>query len=52
MQHQGIAPDHVHEDADSVEHIISGDVEELLLETLDRPGKDPHDQEIPYSDQS
>jgi manganese/zinc/iron transport system permease protein len=48
----GIAPDHVHEDADSVEHIISGDVEELLLETLDRPGKDPHNQEIPYSDES
>ncbi len=44
----GIQADHVHEDADSVEHIISGDVEELLLEVLDHPQKDPHDQEIPY----
>ncbi len=44
----GIASDHVHEDADSVEHIISVDIEELLLEDLDRPIKDPHNQEIPY----
>ncbi len=48
----GIKPDHVHEDADSVEHIISGDVEELLLETLDHPQRDPHDQEIPYGKES
>lgn len=43
-----IAPDHVHEDAETIEHIITPELEARLEKLLDYPDKDPHEQEIPY----
>lgn len=42
-----IAPDHVHEDAESIEHIITPDLEKRLELILKNPEKDPHDTIIP-----
>jgi manganese/zinc/iron transport system permease protein len=43
-----IAPDHVHEDAETIEHIITPELEEKLEHLLDYPTTDPHQTEIPY----
>jgi len=43
-----IAPDHVHEDAETIEHIITPEMELKLARLLDFPEKDPHHTEIPY----
>ena len=43
-----IAPDHVHEDAETIEHIITPEMELKLEHLLDFPDKDPHHSEIPY----
>lgn len=43
-----IAPDHVHEDAETIEHIITPELEARLEKLLDYPEKDPHDSKIPY----
>lgn len=43
-----IAPDHVHEDADSIEHIITPELEAKLEEMLNYPSVDPHFSNIPY----
>lgn len=43
-----IAPDHVHEDAESIEHIITPELEKRLEEILDFPENDPHNRKIPY----
>jgi manganese/zinc/iron transport system permease protein len=43
-----IAPDHVHDDAESMEHIITPEIEKKLEEQLRYPKKDPHSSEIPY----
>lgn len=43
-----IAPDHVHEDAETVEHIITPELEERLEKMFDRRATDPHDEQIPY----
>lgn len=40
--------DHVHRDAEDMEHIITPEMEERLEEMLDHPAYDPHRQEIPY----
>ena len=42
--------DHVHRDAEEMEHIITPEVEKELLLLLDKPLLDPHLQEIPYPD--
>lgn len=42
-----IAPDHVHEDADVMEHIMTTEVETKLVEHLKDPSKDPHQKDIP-----
>lgn len=44
----GIAPDHVHDDAEAIEHYITPELEKKLTEELDKPRKDPHESEIPY----
>jgi len=41
------APDHVHDDAERVEHWIDEDKVRRLEETLDFPEKDPHGRPIP-----
>jgi manganese/zinc/iron transport system permease protein len=45
-----IAPDHVHDDAESMEHIITPEIEKKLEEQLRYPKRDPHSAEIPYKD--
>ncbi|MEM1407177.1 MAG: iron dependent repressor, metal binding and dimerization domain protein, partial [Bacteroidota bacterium] len=43
-----IAPDHVHDDADTIEHILTPELEARLEKLLDYPTLDPHESEIPY----
>ena len=43
-----IAPDHVHEDAETIEHIITPELETQLEKLLDYPEVDPHQRKIPY----
>ncbi|MDX1629179.1 MAG: iron dependent repressor, metal binding and dimerization domain protein [Fulvivirga sp.] len=43
-----MAPDHVHDDADTIEHILTPELEARLEKLLDYPKKDPHESEIPY----
>lgn len=40
--------DHLHDDAEGIEHVITPEIERHLTELLDRPSKDPHQSEIPY----
>lgn len=47
-QYLNIAPDHVHEDAENIEHILTPELEERLEKLLKFPRKDPHDSTIPY----
>ncbi len=42
-----IAPDHVHEDADTIEHVITPELEARLEKLLDYPAADPHQSTIP-----
>ena len=42
-----IASDHVHEDADTMEHILTPEMEKQLLHILENPSEDPHDSKIP-----
>lgn len=41
-------PDHVHDDAENIEHIITPEIEKKLEEQLRYPNRDPHDSHIPY----
>ena len=43
-----IAPDHVHEDAEAIEHVITPELERRLESNLNFPVRDPHDSQIPY----
>jgi manganese/zinc/iron transport system permease protein len=47
-QYLQLKPDHVHENAEDMEHLITPEIEQELLKTLDHPEKDPHDSKIPY----
>jgi len=40
--------DHIHPNAETMEHIISPEIEAQLLEELDYPERDPHQSPIPY----
>lgn len=44
-----LAPDHVHDNADAVEHIISPELEVQLETMLNYPPADPHNTPIPYN---
>ncbi len=46
-QYLHLAADHVHHDAEAIEHIITPEIEAQLVEELDFPEKDPHDSVIP-----
>lgn len=46
--HMHIAPDHVHEDADTIEHLLTPELEAELERVLNFPKTDPHKSEIPY----
>ncbi|WP_109830400.1 metal ABC transporter permease [Reichenbachiella versicolor] len=43
-----IAPDHVHEDADNIEHFLTPELEKRLENLLNYPESDPHSSAIPY----
>jgi manganese/zinc/iron transport system permease protein len=43
-----IAPDHVHDDAESIEHVLTPELELQLEALLNRPSSDPHQRAIPY----
>ncbi len=45
-----IAPDHVHEDAETIEHILTPELEKRLEELLRKPEQDPHASQIPYKE--
>lgn len=47
-KYMNIAPDHVHEDAESIEHILTPELEEKLERLLEFPQRDPHQSKIPY----
>ncbi len=44
-----IAPDHVHEDAETIEHVITPDLEKSIMQKLGFPELDPHRSKIPYT---
>lgn len=43
-----LQPDHVHDDAEGIEHVITPEIERELEEQLNFPTLDPHNSEIPY----
>ncbi|MEX2379240.1 MAG: iron chelate uptake ABC transporter family permease subunit [Vicingaceae bacterium] len=45
-----LEPDHVHNDAEAIEHIITPEVERQLERDLAFPEKDPHQSKIPYNE--
>ena len=45
-----IQADHVHESAESIEHLMTPELEEELLQIMGKPKNDPHQQTIPYED--
>ncbi len=47
-KHLRISSDHVHDDADTIEHFISPELENELEKLLSYPDKDPHQTKIPY----
>ncbi|MDX5418192.1 MAG: metal ABC transporter permease [Hymenobacteraceae bacterium] len=46
-QYLQLASDHVHEDAETIEHIITPELEQKLMEELNFPVLDPHSSKIP-----
>ena len=40
--------DHIHGTAETIEHLITPEIEQLLLKELNFPTSDPHNKEIPY----
>ncbi len=46
--YMNIAPDHVHEDADTIEHLLTPELEQELEKQLGYPTADPHQAQIPY----
>ncbi|QNL23012.1 metal ABC transporter permease [Hyphobacterium sp. CCMP332] len=44
-----IAPDHVHEDAETIEHVITLELEKSIMNKLGFPELDPHQSKIPYT---
>jgi manganese/zinc/iron transport system permease protein len=40
--------DHLHDDAEGIEHVITPEIERHLTQLLEYPDKDPHESEIPY----
>ncbi len=47
-RHLHLAPDHVHDSAESIEHILTPELEEQLASELNYPEVDPHNSPIPY----
>ena len=49
-QRMNLKSDHIHPNAETVEHIITPELEAELIKELDRPDKDPHESIIPYAE--
>lgn len=49
--HVHIKPDHVHDDADTIEHLLTPELEAELEQVLNYPKEDPHKSTIPYNQQ-
>ncbi len=47
-KHLNIAADHVHNDAEAMEHLITPELEKELEQFLNYPTADPHNKIIPY----
>lgn len=47
-----LKPDHIHPNAETMEHLITPELEEQLLRELDYPREDPHASPIPYQAQA
>lgn len=47
--HMNVDAANVHDDAESIEHILTPELEKSLEEQLNFPEKDPHDKPIPYN---
>ncbi len=47
-KYMNLKADHVHDDAEGIEHVITAEIEKELEKLLDYPTVDPHDSEIPY----
>ncbi len=47
-QRMRLKSDHIHPNAETMEHIITPEIEQQLLSELDYPDLDPHEKPIPY----
>ena len=43
-----LPPDHVHDDSENIEHVITPELEDRIAQALGNPEKDPHERDIPY----
>ena len=48
-KHMQLPADHVHDDAEAIEHLITPEIEKELEHQLEYPLIDPHDSPIPYN---
>jgi len=46
----GMAADHIHPGAETMEHVITPEIEDLLVKELGNPELDPHQSPIPYEE--
>jgi len=46
----GMAADHIHPQAETMEHIITPEIEALIVKELGNPELDPHQSPIPYEE--
>jgi manganese/zinc/iron transport system permease protein len=47
-ERMNLKSDHIHPNAETMEHIITPELEAELINELNRPEKDPHESTIPY----
>jgi len=47
--HLNLPSDHVHDNAEAIEHIITPELEVALTQSLEHPLTDPHESPIPYA---
>lgn len=48
-QYMQLNADHVHDDAEDIEHFLTPELEKMLEKKLNYPAVDPHQNKIPYS---
>lgn len=51
VEYLGVHTEKVHKSAEEIEHILNHDLEKALIELLDDPRCDPHNQPIPTSEE-